>query len=161
MELTQSLLHQLVSYDKDTGIFTWLGKHSKKATFGKTAGSVNEKGYLVIGIFGRTYKAHRLAIFYVTGSWPERQVDHIDGNKRNNAYANLRQANNILNSENKRSPYKNNRSGLLGVSPSKRGWVAQIQVGGKKKPLGVFSDLLDAHKAYLSAKRSQHKGCTI
>ena len=38
---------------------------------------------------------------------------------------------------------------------------AAISLNGKSTYLGVFSDALNAHNAYLKAKREMHEGCVI
>lgn len=82
------LLEQL-KYDPLTGVFTWLVTRNR-ITQGDVAGSVSKEGYRVIRIDGEHHKAHRLAWFYVHGSWPSGIIDHKDGNKDNNKIKNLR-----------------------------------------------------------------------
>lgn len=149
--MDQSYVRQLLNYDPDTGIFTWRVKHSKKVVAGRVAGGFNVKGYIVIGIDGRCYYAHRLAWLYMTGNWP-RQVDHDDNVKHHNWWSNLRLAThqqNVLNA--KRAD--NNTSGFKGVSWHKGAgrWSAQIYLNGKSKYLGLFDDPTEAHDAYLQA----------
>jgi hypothetical protein len=51
------------------------------------------------------YLAHRVAWFYVTGKWPENQIDHRDGDGWNNRFSNLRKATHTQNLYNqKRRP---------------------------------------------------------
>jgi len=84
--ITHSDLIALLEYDPDTGVFRWkVGRY-----IGRTAGWTNQKtGRLLIGVKGKLYYANRLAWFYMTGEWPESDVDHIDEDKTNNAFANL------------------------------------------------------------------------
>lgn len=148
------LLKQL-KYDPLTGVFTWLVTRNR-ITQGDVAGSVSKKGYRVIRIDGEHHKAHRLAWFYVHGSWPSGVIDHKDGNKDNNKIKNLRDTSQAVNCENIRKP----RNNLMGASYVKKldKWKAQITVKGTHLYLGVFDTEQLAHEAYMIAKRQHHKG---
>jgi hypothetical protein len=142
----------LLSYCPETGVFRWRVNRGPMAIAGNVAGSPNTKGYWDIGLGGRLYKAHRLAWLYVFGEWPPHQVDHRDGNRRNNAIANLRLATNQQNQAN-RGPQRNNTSGHKGVSwhRRERKWVAQMKVNGRKVNLGQYADFERACEAYRAA----------
>ena len=86
---TQEELKSLLNYDDKTGIFTWR-KSSGPVKSGSVAGYVNEKGYILIGIKGKSYRAHRLAWLYVTGEHPVNVIDHINGVRDDNRLSNLR-----------------------------------------------------------------------
>jgi len=151
MMLTQERLKQLLHYDAQTGAFTW------KVRGCKPAGSV-EKGYVRIRVDEQMYRAHRLAWLYVYGAFPRNQIDHRDGNRGNNAIANLREATNGQNQQNVIVPRSTNKVGLRGVSWRNRPvpWQASIVVGGQKQHLGTFSTAQEAHQAYLAAKAKFH-----
>jgi hypothetical protein len=86
------------------------------------------------------------------GSWPEDQIDHINGNKKDNRLENLRAVSNRENLRNKKI-YKNNTSGTIGVSfyKSKQGYQASIKINGKRKNLGVFKNKEEAIAARAAA----------
>ncbi len=149
--ITQEELKKILSYDPETGLFTRLidrGRFKK----GSVAGGKISDGYMSIMILGTVYQSHRLAWFYVHGSWPAVHIDHIDCNTSNNKILNLREATPRQNQMN-RGKNKNNTSGFKGVSWEKRRgkWRSQIQVGEKNKFLGHYDDISDAAKAYADA----------
>lgn len=79
--------------------------------------------------------------------------DHIDRNPMNNRRYNLRPATPMENARNRRR-YKNNTSGVIGVSWHKRccKWTSQITVNKKKICIGFYADKIDAIKARLEAE---------
>jgi hypothetical protein len=160
-KLTAERLRELLNYDPETGVFTWRVSRRATARPGSVAGTITPKGYRNIWI-GGNYRAHRLAWLYVHGKWPDHEIDHIDGNRANNAIANLRDVTRSVNHENLRCARSDNAHGLLGVSPSKgKRWKTSITVNGKWQHLGTFKTPEEAHAAYLEAKRRLHVGCTI
>ena len=161
--LTSTRLRELLRYDPDTGAFTWLADRGKART-GDMAGSGDGQGYIVIGIDGCKYLAHRLAWFYVKGNWPEHQIDHVNGSRSDNRFANLRDATPAENQQNQRRAHSSNRrSGLLGVAwDSSHGrWKAAISVDGRIRNLGRFDEPEEAHATYLAAKARLHPYQTI
>lgn len=154
-------LRALLRYNRHTGAFTWLQKASSNTIVGTEAGCLS-KGYRVIRIDGRLYRANRLAWFYVTGVWPEFDVDHRDTDPGNNRWRNLRDVPHAVNNQNLRRPHRDNEGGLLGTSKIGSRWRATIGLGGgKTKHLGCFASTEAAHAAYVAAKRSLHEGNTL
>ena len=96
----------------------------------------------------------------MTGEWPRGVVDHINGNKMDNRWANLRDVTQSVNMQNQRKATRANKTGYLGVSPSGDKFVATITTNKAKRSLGRFDDLRHASAAYLRAKacaaRRQH-----
>lgn len=161
--LTAARLRDLLHYDRKTGFFTWrITKANHRA--GTRAGTKPSKAhpYKRIGIDGFVYQANRLAWLYVTGEWPKHEVDHWNGVKSDDAWINLRDVDHGTNQENRRTPGRNNRIGLLGVKVARGGkFSARLQVKKVRVYLGVFDTAPLAHAAYVEAKRLLHKGCTI
>lgn len=83
------LLHSILSYDMETGVFVWKVNHAPRAKIGNIAGYDNGAGYKKISWGGKKYFAHRLAFLYVTGAIPK-VVDHINRNPSDNSWKNLR-----------------------------------------------------------------------
>lgn len=152
--LTADRLKQLLHYDPETGVWTWLKARGRNAPAGARAGRVQETGYRHIKIDGKIYKSGRLAHFYMTGKWPENLVDHEDTDKSNDRWTNLRDATRSQNQGN-RPLNRNNKSGLKGVSWAARQkkWKADIRFGGRSRHLGYFISKEVAHEAYVTAAR--------
>jgi hypothetical protein len=148
--ITQEELKELLSYDQDTGIFTW--NKSKKQ-----AGTLTYSGYKRIIIKNKSYYAHRLVWLYVNGYMPD-YVDHINMNRSDNRLCNLRKATNAENQCNKKIT-KNNTSGVKGVSWFARdnNWRARIQFDGKHIHLGYFNTIEEAKTAIENTRVELHR----
>jgi hypothetical protein len=151
LERLQEVLH----YDPETGIFTWLKVKHRTIRPGDEAGRFSPYGYITVKVDQIEYMAHRLAWFYMTGAWPTDQIDHRDRNRANNRWVNLREATNKQNHENIGLSCRNT-SGIKGVRwDSQRGkWFAFITHHRRMQNLGRFADLDDAIAARRSAETS-------
>lgn len=158
--LTEEYARTLLDYRAETGVFVWRVDRGTNKTKGAVAGHINKRGRKVICIDGFLHYAHRLAWLIVHDTWPDGEIDHIDGNPSNNAITNLRNVSRNINQQNARKPHRDNRSGLLGVYAKDGKWRATIFVDRKRHYLGVFGTPELAHAAYLLAKRRLHGGCT-
>lgn len=145
-------MSQVVCYDGESGEIRWKKKVGARGVVGKLAGGKNSGGYPMMKYRGYSFFHHRIAIAFCTGSWPELEVDHIDGKKDNNCLCNLREVSPCDNARNKKR-YKNNTSGVSGVRfrNKKPTWHVYISAGGREKYLGAYGNLLDA----AAARRSQ------
>lgn len=90
-EITQSRLKDIVEYNPKTGVFRWRESKVGKIKAGAKAGCRTEGDNIVIRIEDKLYKAHRLAWMYCFGIFPDKYLEHIDGNNKNNAIDNLRE----------------------------------------------------------------------
>lgn len=161
-DLTVTRLRDLLDYNPDTGVFTWRRRPNRNGErlAGSVAGTLHASGYRKIGLDGRVYWAHRLAWFYIHAQWPADTIDHRDGDRGNNAYANLRDVSHAVNLQN-RHDSRCSRSGFLGVTAKRNRWRATLRVGGVTHRLGTFATPEQAHEAYLAAKRRLHPGHTL
>jgi len=141
-------------YYPDTGVLIRL-VHSGNAKAGSIAGCVASNGYVIIKVNGRAYKAHRLAWLIMIGEWPVGDIDHIDRDRANNRFSNLRRATTRENTQNVDAKSKN-IAGLRGVSPHASKWRARIRIDNRLKLLGSFDTPELAHAAYIEAKRRLH-----
>jgi hypothetical protein len=148
-ELTAERLREVLSCNPETGLFTCkVSRGNIRA--GSIAGIKRHDGYIRIYIDGRWYMAHRLIWLHAYGTWPEHEIDHVDGDKTNNRLCNLRLATTSQNNAN-RPVHKNNKCGFKGVALYRGKWRSQIQVDGKNHHLGYFDTAEEAHAAYVAA----------
>jgi hypothetical protein len=155
--ITAERLRELLAYDPETGVFTWLVARSNHIKVGDIAGWLNgEEGYTRIKVDGHPYMAHRLAWLHVTGSWPVTQIDHVNCTRDDNRWTNLREATQSQNAANVRIRGKTKASGFKGVHRHGRRWKAVITKDGRNTSLGYFDAPEEAHAAYVKAAREYH-----
>lgn len=156
--LTADRARELLTYDPETGVFAWRVSRPGAAS-GTVAGTRTGQGYIQLSIDGKRYRANRVAWLMTTGEWPEGVVDHRDGDRSNNRWANLRDTTQTVNAQNRRR--SRGSLGLLGVTRSRGRFQAQIKAEGRHLHLGRFDTAEEAQEAYLAAKRLLHDGCTV
>ncbi len=164
---SQDYLEQCFIYDATSGALTWRARpiehFSSERMFkawnqqfaGKPAlSSRSGTGYLHGALDEKTAKSHRVIWKMVTGEDPD-QIDHIDGDKFNNAWANLRNVNYPENGRNL-SRASNNTSGHTGIGWNARlqKWRASIKSEGKSRHIGVYARIEDAISARKAAERA-------
>lgn len=150
LELTQDYLQKVFYYNPETGILS----HSMDSSSGKKGdiiGTLHSGGYLECSLGDKPYLVHRLIWTYMTGEIPE-QVDHLNHNRQDNRWVNLRNVNNTENSKNTQIG-KNNKSGVLGVSLHKPTgkYRAYINENHKQHHLGLFLTFEEAALARAKA----------
>jgi hypothetical protein len=153
--LTADRLHEVLNYDADTGVFTWLEKRGRVKA-GDKAGTLTDDG-IYIRVDGRRYSASRLAHLWKADEWPRDQINHRDGDTANNCWANLRPVTPSQKLCN-RGKQQNNTAGLKGVTFNKRRhkFQAQICVASKRHFLGYYPTAELAHRAYRRAAKRLH-----
>ena len=151
--VTPERLKELLSYDPLTGIWTWRASGPGRRASGVAGCWLHKSGYVQIAVDGRLYLSHRLAWLYMTGAWPEYEVDHIDGVPGHDWWSNLRAATISQNRRNTRG-HRDSLTGIRGVYwAAERGvYHAKIYLNGKLKFLGSFKDSSSAELARRSAE---------
>lgn len=143
-------IREWLSYSPDTGNFTWLQGRKTGRTAGGRVWRFN-RWYLVVGWKDKTYLAHRLAWWFMTGDWPPEGtvIDHINHNSLDNRFENLRAVSQTINCHNRHAGVRTSR--FLGVSrcPNTKTerWVAQIRKDNKNHYIGLFPDEETAARA--------------
>lgn len=158
-DLTLTDVKRHYTYDCITGDLTRLIEYDGWHNPTKCAKEVNgrnNRGYKWDKLFGKMFLAHRLIWLYMTGEHPVGEIDHIDGNRTNNSWINLRCVDAFENSRNQ-GERKDNTSGCRGVSYRKSGrgnnrWVARISHKGQRILLGYFADFNEAVKVRKQAE---------
>jgi hypothetical protein len=134
------------------GNLYWKKRPSNGVDVTRPAGS-DVGGYRVLRLGGKEYRMHRLIWLYVTGSWPEGVLDHINGMGLDNRISNLRDVDFRENSRNQ-ALHRDSTSGIMGVHFHKsiQKWTAHIQVNNKKLHLGSFETKEEAAKIRKAAE---------
>jgi hypothetical protein len=143
-ELSIAELRMMLSYEPQTGHLYWIIGGGRRR-MDVPAGKLCKDGYRRVGINNKHYAAHRLAWALMTGEYPEDQLDHVNRNRDDNRWENLRKATCQENNCNKgRDP------ALLGTTfiSSIGKWQAQF----RGRYLGTFSTAQEANEAYLTAR---------
>lgn len=140
-----------LSYDEETGIFTWILPTSKRTEKGSKAGSLRN-GYIGININNERFQAHRLAVAFVEGCLSgDFEIDHRDMSRENNAYNNLLKTDRAGNMHNL-GVRVNNKTGYRGIHFHKGKYDASITVNKKKIHLGRFDTFIAALNARKQAE---------
>lgn len=156
MTVTAAKVRDRFLYDPETGVFRWRVDRPNGVRAGQVAGSIGTHGYRYLSIDSKPCPSHRVAWLWMTGETPSLEVDHIDGDHGNNAWANLRLASRAENNWN-RGPQRNSSTGLKGVSKAHSGkYQARIKANGVRRSLGYFDTAEEAHEAYVAAASIVH-----
>ena len=102
---------------------------------------------------------HRFAFLFMEGSIPD-EVDHIDGNRLNNKWSNLRPVTRSQNNYNSKIR-KDNPAGVKGVTIRKSGnYQVKVSINGKTKSFGAYKDLELAELIAQEVREKYHKEFT-
>jgi hypothetical protein len=137
-------VRKLFDYDPDTGRLTWKVRTAIRVRIGDEAGTADYQGYRKVGLKGKEYYAHRLAWLWMTGEWPE-VIDHINHDKLDNRWCNLRDVGYEENNKNKAK--------AIGVCwyKDRNMWRSYITVDSNRIDLGSFEDKEEAIAARRAA----------
>lgn len=163
--VTHEELLSIMRYEPETGKFFWSAPRPK-IRVGQEVGYIKKnKGYRYCEIYGKPYSMHRLAWFYMTEKWPADQIDHINRERADNRFENLREA---TNGQNQANAPTRNKTGFKGVFRlhwlKENPFMANIKKGKKRYYLGCFPTAELAHEAYCKAAAElfgefAHTGC--
>lgn len=151
------IVRRLFLYDEHTGKFFRIAKLSWKNNLYKVKKkeiiSKNAYGYIEVSFNSKPCAVHRLIYLYMTGFYPEHDIDHIDGDRTNNKWENLRSVERKENLKNLGLRF-DNTTGFTGVSFRKdiSKYETYINLDGVKVRIGNFVNLEDAVRARLKAE---------
>jgi hypothetical protein len=150
--LSAERARELLAYDPDTGILTW--RISRPGAVAGTVAGTPCQGYLQVQIDYVFHKAHRVIWLMQTGDWPQHHIDHINRDRSDNRWSNLREATPLENSRNK-SLSSRNSSGAVGVcwDQARGKWNTNIGVHNRTLSLGCFEVFDDAVAARCEAEK--------
>lgn len=145
----RELLLKAFRYDQKTGHL-----HQRKS--GKIVDGHHSQGYWQVYVNGEQLLSHRIIWKMMTGDEPP-EVDHLDGDRANNKWKNLRSDNGRGNRKNKKLTAQNT-SGLKGACLCRRTglWRSTIRADGIWHWLGRFPTKEEAHAVYLQAAAQLH-----
>ncbi len=152
--LTAAEARNLWDYDPETGDLMW-NVTTGHQTKGSMAGTETTRSYIAVQYKRIIYRKSRLVWLIVTGSWPEEEIDHINGNRADDRFSNLRECSRSQNQCN-RSMHKTNKLGIKGVHKFGNNYRAQIKHLGVRFDLGMFNTIQAAKDAYDEAAARLH-----
>lgn len=133
--------HEWLRYEPETGKFFWKKSAPKgQRQTGKETATSNSHGYKNIKLNGKLYRAHRIAFLIMKQRLPF-VIDHIDRNRANNKWDNLREVSHKENCFN-RSVDTRNKTGITGVYFNPKEKVYTVTHG--KKYLGRSKSIFEA-----------------
>lgn len=153
--MTIQTLREDLDYNQETGVFTRRSGRAAGNRADRQTVSGNGYPYYRVKWKGKLHKAHVLAVAYVTGEWPDRIVDHKNGNSLDNRWENLRLATAHENQQN-RKRRKDSKGVHKGVSPYRGRHRARVTIDGKRITLGEFATEDLAIAAYRQAVNTHH-----
>lgn len=162
MELSAEYVRSVMEYSPDTGVFVWryrsdVPKEWNTRFAGREIRNRRTSGHLFAILNYQQIPLHRLAWLYMMGEMPENLIDHINGDRADNRWSNLRQATTFQNAQNRIASSRSSH-GLKGLHWHKAAqkWCAQIRANGRREYLGLFESKDDALAAYRVAAERLH-----
>ena len=137
--MNQDQVKELFDYNPRTGVLLYKHDVGCKIKSGQRAGSLRNDGYRRVIINGKAYYEARIIYLYMTGSFPEHEIDHINRVRDDNRWCNLVNATSQQNSEN-----RCDNNPVIGVYFDKQQGKWRAYSTGKKKYLGIFKYYLQA-----------------
>jgi hypothetical protein len=158
VHITHAEVKAFFDYIPETGELLYKIQFGKRRVVGARAGSVQKQGYRVVKFGKHTIVATHLIWFWMTGAWPEAEVDHKNLQRGDDRWENLREATRSQNCANRR---RVNSLGFRGVKKAgfrqgKQRFMAVLMVNGVSKYLGHHFTLEQAARAYDAAAIAQY-----
>lgn len=141
----KTTFEEYLTYVPESNVFLWKKKTSvkSKVVIGSQAGTyVN--GYVAIGLLRKRFYAHRLVWLFETNTVPTAnlEIDHINRNRSDNRFCNLRLVTVAQNQWNATPPL--NKEYVVGVVKVGTKYRTGIKSNGKYYSLGTYPTLDEA-----------------
>jgi HNH endonuclease len=151
-ELTAEEVRHWFNLDESTGVLTWKRNPAHCNLIGKVAGCSRKDGRWKISLKYKSYLRSRIVFLFKFGWLPD-EIDHKDRDSTNDRPDNLRAATSSQNKHNSKGPGSKlgRLKGTYRDFTKVRTWASRIHVKGKKKHLGFFHTMEEAHAAYCEA----------
>lgn len=144
-----------ISYNENSGVFTATADRCKIKA-GDVLGSKTLNGYLSLCFDRKVYLCHRLAFLFKTGSLPDRDVDHINGCRSDNRWANLRLVTRQQNMFNRFGNISKELPRNIYLHTSGK-FRVKMKIDGKTRHFGYYSSLEEASKKANEIRKEYHK----
>lgn len=134
-------------YNYKTHTVHWRSQDSEDGC-GALISASDSNGYMETRVCGKNRKLHHVVWVLTTGNKPtdSMHIDHIDGDKKNNAHINLRLVDPVSNWHNTKS------KGYHWDTKNKK-WRASIMINRRCINLGRYNTEAEARAAYETAKK--------
>lgn len=149
---TAERVRELVTYDSESGELRWTYAGPPRVR-GKAVKCGTESQYVYITVDGCDFAAHQIIWLWWYGEWPSLQIDHANGDKRDNRLLNLRLATRAQQVFNRPVRAK---SGYKGVIAKRGKWAASIFINRRRISLGSYASAEEAAAAYLRAAEDHY-----
>lgn len=155
--VTAEQARELLAYDRESGLLTWKVNRRGKVKAGDAAAHLRSGGYLIVCLLDRLYPAHRIIWLMMTGKMPAQVLDHINRDRTDNRWCNLRESTARQNCHN-RGLSSLSTTGRKGVtySAERRRYRVIITSDGHRRHIGYFRDIDQAAAAYDQAALKYH-----
>lgn len=142
--LTVEKIREYLNYDLETGILIWKKKSARNTNIGDRTGSLKPNGYRYIRFDNFECLEHRLIWFGMTGEWPNKEynIDHIDLNKSNNVWTNLRKV--TITENNLHAVARiTSKTGFRGIKEIRKSgrYLARIMVNKQEIYIGSYNSI--------------------
>lgn len=157
MKISRKELKKVLHYNPETGIFTWRVATARKITVGDRAGTITVHNARAIRVKNILKYEHHWAFFYMTGRFPKKQVDHINGDPSDNRFCNLRlvsASQNLFNTK----IQKRNKTGVKGVwfDAPRQKYQVYVRINNRQIRLGWHDNIFDAAASAISGRLKYH-----
>jgi len=155
--MVEDTLKDRCIYNPETGEITWKSTN-KRAIEGTKATSLSSNGYLIIKITHEgtryAFMAHRVAWLLQTGSWPLGVIDHVDRDKVNNSWDNIRDCSQSQNTARRKTIERKLPRGVVYHYKASKKNPYMVQL--KNKCLGYYATAEMASEAYEKAFEKEY-----